>query len=172
LKRVEFHACLSPHWGEGNGKIRCPGRPSRVTLGITMPGDLVASNGWLFQRAKAAQELLNSNHVMRLFGNDYAPTPESAEIDFIEATFPGYARWNMTGVWKDPLKVQSGNYAIRSARHTFVCVGPTAFTVYGMYILEGTFVKFSARFPSPIPMGIGAIVTVSPTVEVFAASIL
>lgn len=76
--------------------------------------------------------------TLRLFKNDYNPNPNSAEDDFDEADYTGYAAFTPL-VWGDPYDLPGGDAQVVAVSHQFQ---PTATTVgnliYGWYVTKGT----------------------------------
>jgi hypothetical protein len=115
---------------------------------------------------------LNVGHSLRLFSNNYIPVPNSSFLDFQESSFPGYARWNLNGVFEPQLKVRNGEWAIRSPQHTFTCTGASPFAVFGWWMVKNGLVKFAWRFPALVSLGPGVDIPVKLTLEALALSML
>lgn len=138
----------------------------------SMPTGIVATNTCMQFVMGQLWNQLNVNHALYLFSNNYIPGPNSQWIDFQEASFPGYARWNLNGVFPPFFKVQEGEYAIQSPVHTFTCTGASSLAVFGWYIVNQGLVRYAYRFPELISLGPGVEVSVRVTVESWALWLL
>jgi len=133
---------------------------------------IVATNSLVqFCIANMCNEL-NVGHSLRLFTNNYIPGPNSGVLDFQEASFPGYARWNLNGVFPPQVKVEEGYYASVTLPHTFTCTGASAFAVFGWFIIKDFIPKLAYRFPELIPLGPGVEFEVQVTLESVAKWLL
>jgi len=137
-----------------------------------MPSTLVATNTCVQFVIGQLRHQLNADHVLRLFGNNYIPGPNSTFADFQESSFPGYARWDLAGVFPPQFKVQEGEWAIQSPVHTFTCTGASSFAVFGWYIVNQGLVRYAYRFPELIPLGPGVEIPVRVTIESWALWLL
>lgn len=137
-----------------------------------MAGDIVASNALLKQRAESLRAILNADHAVWLFQNNFRPGPQHIFTDFIESTFPGYARKTLVGEWKDVLKIKDGEYGFTSFDLTFTPTAASAEDCFGWYITDGVAVKLSARLPFPYRMTLGNPLTIRIDVNVWATSVL
>lgn len=133
---------------------------------------LVASNALLLNRATSLRTLLNSGHFLKLFRNNFLPTPADSLGSFVEADFGGYASVDLTGQFGAPLKVVDGEYQIATPAYTFSCTGAPNNSVYGAYVTDGFDVKYSFVFAAPIIVSNGTIFTVQISPQEWALSIL
>jgi len=136
-----------------------------------MPDQLIVNNTLVQFAIANIRNELNVGHAMRLFVNDYTPTPASTVLDFQEASFPGYARWNLDGVFPPQVKVRDGFWAFATLYHTFLCVAASSQTVYGWFIIKDFLPKVAYRLPTPVPLGFGVNVTVRVVFETIAKSL-
>lgn len=132
-----------------------------------MAYSVVTCNYLLFQCAQVLRGILDAGAACRLFSNDITPGPGFATLQFAESTFPGYARWNMNGVWSDPLKVADGDYLVSTVSHTFSCTGASNNVVYGWYIVQDNKVLAAGRFLAPYTMGPGTNINLAIAIEDF-----
>jgi len=133
---------------------------------------IVASNAFLNDRAGALRTLLNSSHTLRIFKNNFTPTPANVLADFTEATYTGYAGVSLAGDFAAQTKIQDGEYQTQSTSHTFGPNSGTAQTVYGWYIDDGTNVKLSFKFDNPITVDATTTFSVQVNAQDWAKSIL
>lgn len=112
-------------------------------------------------------ELTSSNvFVLRLYRNDYTPDADTTADDFDEADFTGYvpvsmarADWSMWGMVDGRALAR-----YRSVPYSWYCEGGSNL-IYGYYYqdyLTGTVVA-AERFPTPIDVLEGGIITLWPT---------
>lgn len=137
-----------------------------------MAGEIVASNDLLLERAQDLRTLFDGGHALRLFQNDIEPLPKHKIGDFIESSYPGYARVNMAGKWKAVFKVIDGQYQFSSDEVTFLATAASNEVAHGWYLVGDGKVKLSCRLPFPNTMTLGAPVTVRIDCIVWAAVIL
>lgn len=137
-----------------------------------MDGEIVACNSLLADVAAFLRSDLNVGSALRLFANNTALGPGMALMQFQEASFPGYARWNLTGVFGNPLKVQDGEYAFTSVPHVYNATGASNCTVYGWYIVKNNKPRYASRLIVPTLMSFPATLSIKVTIEDFAMSIL
>jgi hypothetical protein len=135
-------------------------------------GVAVASNALLDARAGTLRTLLNSSHTLRLFKNNFTPTPASILSAFTQADFTGYASVSLASQFGAQTKIVDGEYQINSGTYTFTWTGGSDQTVYGWYIDDGTDVKFSQTFPSAILMTTGVSFTLQVNPQEWAFSIV
>lgn len=133
---------------------------------------VVASNAFLINRLAGIRDLLNAGHSLHLFGNNLTPAPADGLGAFTEIAFPGYAAINLNAKFGAPLKVQDGRYLIASVDFAFTAVGPSNAIAYGWYVRDGTALRFSSRFPEPIPVGPTSTVSVRIELQEWASSLL
>jgi len=122
---------------------------------------LSLSNALLKDRAEKLRTLFNSDHTMRIFANDFIPTPASVLADFTEASFTGYSPVPMLNKFKPPAKIKDGIYEIAAPGHVFLCTGGPPQTVYGVYLSNGIDVQMFERFSKPIIMDRNSVFSVS-----------
>lgn len=97
--------------------------------------------------------LTGSGCILRLFTNDFQPTPASAIADFIEATFTGYASQSLGTDWTAAAIISPGVARMNTSIRTFSFTGGSGSqTIYGFYAVNTavTSLMFSKRFASPI----------------------
>jgi hypothetical protein len=116
-----------------------------------MPG-IVASNQSVNEALVQWLDLIDFGGAcrLRIFSNDFTPTPGSDLSTFTEANFDGYAAKDPTGTWGVPFKVLNGLYQSDGQIWTWTGATTANQTVYGWYIDDGTFVYLSRRFNAPI----------------------
>lgn len=105
--------------------------------------------------------LLNTaNSYVKLFHNNFTPTPASVLGDFTEATYTGYAAIQVNSKFGSPYKVIDGEYQTDSSAFSYSCTGGSSQTVYGWYLtwFDGstTWVLKSGVFSTPFVMTTGA----------------
>lgn len=137
-----------------------------------MPGEISASNAVLEQVAGGLRASLNWGHVLRLYVNDYEPTPASVLSDFAEATFPGYAEFDLTDQWEDVYKIVDGEYQFATPVIPFLSTGASVEVVYGWFIVGGSKVKLSGRFLDSTLMSSGVSLPARVLVQTWAMSAL
>lgn len=137
-----------------------------------MPGEIVASNELLKERSEDMRTLFDSAHALRLFTNDFKPTPASKIGDFAEATFPGYAAVAMAGKWKPVFKVIDGEYQFSSKEVTWQATAANQQLIFGWYLTGSGKVKLSCRLPFGHSMNYPQRLTVRVDCQTWAASIL
>jgi len=137
-----------------------------------MAGEIVASNDLLKERSEKMRTLFDSNHALRLFRNDFQPTPKHAVGNFSEATFAGYARINMGGKWHLVFKVIDGEWQFSSDDVFFTATAGANETVFGWYLVGDGKVKLSARLPFGKLMNVGQTLQLRLDCETWATSIL
>jgi len=115
---------------------------------------------------------LNVGHTLRLFSNNIVPNPSMMFPDFQESSFPGYARWSLNDAFQPTTKVRNGHYAMRTFEHIFTCTGPSAFAVFGWWIVKDGLVKFAFRFPELVSLGTGVEIPVRVTIEALSLHLL
>lgn len=138
---------------------------------IGMEG-VVASNAFLIERLAQARAVLNAGHSLHLYGNNLTPVPADSLTAFTEIAFPGYAAINLNAQFGAPVKVQNGRYLIGTPSFAFTATGASGAIAYGWYVRTLTALKFSARFPDPIPIGPTTTVSVRVELQEWALSIV
>lgn len=89
------------------------------------------------------------NPTLRLFTNNFQPTPGTNVAQFSEASFAGYARKNLASVFNAPVKVQDGAYSITSDPFSFLPAASSPTMVQGWYIQDINNWLFAAQFLTP-----------------------
>jgi len=91
--------------------------------------------------------------VLRLFRNDYEPTPGSVAGDFVEANFDGYNPVLLTGELSAPALAAAGWYESISDLYTFgpPAVGPGN-VIFGAYLTLLGVAIAATRFDAAITM--------------------
>jgi hypothetical protein len=89
---------------------------------------------------------------MKLFQNNYVPTPTSILADFTEATFDGYVHQTFKfGI--GPFRNFDGTYGPYSNVSYTMTGSTTPNTIYGCYLVDSTGAfALAIRFPQPIAM--------------------
>lgn len=125
--------------------------PSFRARGSAMATPLY-SNPLLLARSTSLQTLLNSGHTLRLFVNNFIPTPSTPLSSFTEASFPGYAGISLAGQFAGPTLVQDGQYMLTTPVLTFACTGLPGQTIYGWYVDDGTNMVACQLLTTPFPI--------------------
>ncbi len=122
----------------------------------------VVSNYHLNLQTAALRAVLNIGHTLRLFKNNFTPTPANVLSDFTQADFVGYAGQSLNGVFAAQTKITDGEYQTQAASQTFAFSSGSAQTVYGWYIDDGVGVRYSYHFDNPVNMtaGVSLVITV------------
>lgn len=96
--------------------------------------------------------------VLRLFRNDFDPTPDSVAGDFMEANYAGYNAVLLGGELTAPAKVAAGWYESVSDQYLFPppTVAPGNI-VYGAWVTYLGDAVAAGRFAAPITMNIGSL---------------
>jgi len=120
-------------------------------LKIFHDAELEAALTWLVDRWSAPTPA-----VLRLFRNDFQPSPATLAGSFLEANFVGYNPVLLTDQLTVPAKVQDGFWESLSDLYAFTPpAAPPGNIIYGAYLtLDGVAVA-SARFDQPITMNPG-----------------
>lgn len=96
--------------------------------------------------------------LLRLFKNNFTPTPESVIGDFVEADFDGYDDVDLEADWSEPTRVEAGHWMMETSEYQF---DPPAMgdpqTIYGAYLVHDGEVVQSKRFANPIIMEVGGL---------------
>lgn len=106
--------------------------------------------------------LVSPYAVLRLFQNNFTPTPANVLSDFVEATFQGYASINLMGHLGAKSQIQAGEWHFFSDVFTYSApLSGSPQTIYGWYVqyprLDGTHLFGSARFDAPVVMQVGGL---------------
>lgn len=91
------------------------------------------------------------NYTLRLFKNDYTPSPTSALADFTEANFTDYAAKALaSGSWLPATTVSGAAQKAYDTEQSWVC-GATGNTIYGYYVVDDTtgLLEYAERFDVP-----------------------
>lgn len=95
--------------------------------------------------------------VLRLFRNDFDPTPASVTADFMECNWDNYLDKLLLGELPAAAKVEDGHY--ESVSDPFPFFPPTTGSgnmVYGAYVTFDGITRAAERFAAPLPMVIGS----------------
>lgn len=137
-----------------------------------MPGEIVASNALLRKRSETFRTYLNSGMSLRLFANQFTPTPADKLASFVESGFPGYLRVNLDNQFQAPAKVKDGLYETKTLTQSFTCTGATNQVAWGWFITDGVDVLLSRPFIVGVEMAPGKSVELIIKVQTWAASML
>jgi|KBSMisStaDraftv2_1062788.scaffolds.fasta_scaffold26870_3 hypothetical protein len=121
--------------------------------------------------------LLNTaNTYLRLFKNNFTPTPASVAGDFTEADFTGYAAVQVNSKFGSPYKVIDGEYQTDSSAFSYSCSGGSSQNLYGWYLtwFDGstTWVLKSGVFASVFAMASGGSLNVQVSPQMWALILL
>lgn len=116
----------------------------------------VLSNALLVARAGTLATLLNNGHKLKLYSNNYTPTPSSPITAFVECNFQGYLAADLTGAFGAPSFVVDGQYQISTGFFTYTCSGGAGQTAYGWWIDDGTNLKMAQQFDTPVSITLGS----------------
>lgn len=120
--------------------------------------------------------LNTANSYVRLFKNNFTPTPASVFADFTECDFIGYAAVQINSKFGTPYKVIDGKYQTDSSAFTFTQTSGSAQTAYGWYLTwyDGvtTTVRKSGVFVSPLSFAPGASFNIQLSPQEWALSII
>lgn len=104
---------------------------------------------------------------LRLYQNDYTPTPATVLADLTAATYSGYAAEAIA--FAGPVIGSDGKIRLVSVGALFQPTSSTVTnTVFGWYITNtgGTVLLAAGRFESPVPMmGVTSGVEVTPAIQ-------
>lgn len=128
---------------------------------------IVASNALLHERADRLADLLNSGHSLHLFQNNITLKPSTVVGNFIEAGFPGYLPTNLNNKFGLGVKLVDGAYSSTCTPQIFTCTADYEVPCLGWYIQDQFTLKFSHRFPFPLIMTTGRILTLRLQIEVW-----
>jgi len=108
-----------------------------------------------------AMSAATSGGKVKLFKNNFSPTPDSVAGDFTECDFSGYAPINMSAFGTAYIDSISGQYVADSVAKTFLATSASPFvanTVYGYFITDGTGLNLLGfeKFATPIPVAVPA----------------
>jgi hypothetical protein len=111
---------------------------------------MLTHNNTLFQQSNFLRGRLIGGVSLRLFINDFIPSPADNIAAFHEAGFSGYARVGLTGLLSPVFKVLDGLYEFDMSEADFACNGPTHQTVFGFFIADAGDVLFSQRLSNAV----------------------
>jgi hypothetical protein len=135
-------------------------------------GGLVASN---YSTQKALDNVLtnlNSASYLGVYSNNLTPTPATVWADLVEATFSGYARVNLAGLWGSSGAIMDGEYKSDLPAQTFTGTGSSQ-TVYGWFVIDATpHLWLSQLFPAPITVTSGVNFSIALQLQNWALSIV
>jgi len=134
-------------------------------------GGIVASNSLLHERADRLSDLLNVGHSLHLFQNTINLTPATAVGNFVEAGFPGYLPTNLNTKFGLGVKLVDGAWTTTCAPQLFTCTADYEVKCQGWYIQDQFTLKFSHRFPFPITMNAGRVLTLRLQIEVWGLTV-
>ena len=119
-----------------------------------MVGTIVNSDWWVSEQAAWSRaKQLAEGATLRLFSNNFTPTPASVVADFTEATFSSYNAVDLTGIWGAPTQVVAGDYLHVTSFAEFTSDDGTGQQIYGWYITNDTpRVIHSGLLPAPVLM--------------------
>ena len=137
-----------------------------------MAGSGVASNQWLSDRINQAVTDINTGHVLRLFKNNFTPTPGSLYTDFVESTFGGYSTLSFTGSFATPVLIIPGEYQSSGPTWSFSWASGPDEVCYGWWITKGTTWKLAQVLPSPFTFTSGATLQLIIRIQDWALSIV
>lgn len=129
--------------------------PAVARAGLTSTGGAVNTDIALLAQLVLLVPWLTTLEL-RLFVNDYQPTPTSRWWDFTEATFPGYSRQPLE-VWSPPYLVP-GPVAVTEACVKAWTNGSSGVpqTIYGYFVVTPVgMVAWAERDPHPLPLSVG-----------------
>jgi hypothetical protein len=117
---------------------------------VNVPAQIVASEKAVFAQAAGELAILNAGSTFHLFGNDLTPDPSTTlPSAFREATFDGYSATDLTGRWDRVKWVQLGQYELTPGPVYFQRPAAVGGWVYGWWIDDGDWVRYSYRYPAP-----------------------
>jgi len=120
-------------------------------LKVFHDAELEAALTWLVNRWSAATPA-----VLRLFRNDFQPTPATLASSFMEANFAGYNPVLLTGELTPPAKVQDGFWESLSDLYEFTPpAAPPGNVIFGAYLTLAGVAVASGRFDQSITMNPG-----------------
>jgi hypothetical protein len=122
---------------------------------------IISSNNYLRTRAESDRAYLNVSSWLRLFQNDFIPSPSSQFLDFIESTFPGYAPLGLVDAFGAPLKLSDGSFYLPCAPQEFTPTNNATEKAYGFFLTVAGEVVMSGRFGVPAPIINGIAVGVN-----------
>lgn len=137
-----------------------------------MAGEIVASNKFIEERANDWRTLFNSTHSLWLWQSQNVPKPADTLADYLECSFPGYARISLGGKWKPVLKVKDGEFGFSSFDLKFVATGPSNEFAVGWLIQAAGVLKIACRLPFPVLMTVGQSVTIRADCQTWALAIV
>jgi len=133
---------------------------------------LIASNEFVRNRSAWSRNLLNVNHILRLFKNDLTPDAATLYSAFVESTFPGYSFRDLDDDFELPVKILDGHYQIQSSILTWTPSASSSELAYGYYVSVGSEWELAIRFDSPIDIISGSPFSVRVTLSDISLAIL
>jgi hypothetical protein len=135
-------------------------------------GGLVASNYAVQKALDGVLTTLNAASYLGVFSNNYTPTPASVWADLTEATFSGYGRINLAGLWGSSGAIMDGEYKSDLPAQTFTGTGSSQ-TVYGWFVIDATpHLWLAQNFPAPISVTSGVNFSIALQLQNWALSIV
>jgi len=108
--------------------------------------------------------------TLRLFGNNFTPTPDSHLFDFIESTYNGYGRQSLQFDLNPIQRVANGVYEFSVDQKTFTSLAVQPQNVFGWYIASDDGWVYAGRFLNPIGISVGTPVHVNIVVQSISLS--
>ncbi len=111
---------------------------------------------------------INSNsYELALYVNDYTPVPGVDETDVTEATFSGYSRVGVSGVFWPVGEDGDVVIATSATTGTFTPTAASAEIVYGYYVYDTAdgFLSWAQRLTTPIPVAAFVPIVITPRVK-------
>lgn len=136
-------------------------------------GNGVSSNFAVLSVLSLWRSQLTIGSTLRLYANDYTPTPLDTWGSFTEASFTGYAAVSLVGLYPTPVAVVPGQWEMSMPSQIFNCSGGAGETVYGCAILDNSLnLWFSFPFAAPIVFAAGQSYAVSVDLNEWSASVI
>lgn len=120
---------------------------------------------WFLQHALKDRGGANTNFAVSLFKNNETVDDDSTAVDFVTATFTGYANVGFdSSDWDDALEVLNLGIIVLSFDPHFDSTDATPQTVYGWILIDedDDIVVCGQNFDSPITIVSGARLTLTP----------
>jgi hypothetical protein len=132
---------------------------------------LIASNLLVQQSANWLYGVLGNFCHLKLFKNNFVPTPASVLTDFAEATFPGYFEISLLGQFANPVLLTNGLCQIQMVSQSFTIGAPGLETIYGAYLEQFGQVLLSWNFDTPIDTSTPGAIPVGLLVQDWALAV-
>lgn len=121
-----------------------------------MPMPCLGNQMCLDRCGTLATYLNGGGHKLKLFANNFLPTPASPIASFVEATFQGYLGVDLTNQFGAAAKVQDGQYQTSTPFFTFNCTGGAGQQIFGWWVDDGANMKLAQSFDAPITITPGS----------------